>query len=199
MEQVDLSYFFKTKAQANDFTSRLAAISAKIYETNFNLEKLLIEHFGMQKTEKFLILLRENKVQLQANTSLKEFLTKLQETVSQFPVLTLTVAFEPTEQTLQSLSEWFIINFKKQILFEISVDPQLIAGAAITYKGNYLDFSIKSAFAKILSETISPSTQPASAQNQPATPLPPANNVTQGNAMGTQTTHQSIEHLSIGR
>jgi hypothetical protein len=147
---LDLTPFFKTKAQATDFTSRLAGISAGIYETNFNLEQALLDEFGITKKDKFMTLLRNNKVNPEKAADLKAFFTKIQETSKTLPVLSLTIAFEPKDKTLQALSEWFVMNIKKQMLFEITVDRQIIGGAAINYKGKFLDATVKPVFDKIL-------------------------------------------------
>ncbi len=48
MDTIDLSSFFKTQSQANDFSSRLATISKEIYQTNFTIEKALTEQFGVE-------------------------------------------------------------------------------------------------------------------------------------------------------
>src|SRR5437868_6106563 len=150
---MDLSDFFKTRTQAYDFSTRLAAISESIYQTDFNLEKTLMEQLGIKKSDKFMTFLRDNKVDTESPAALKEFLNKIKNTITALPTLSLTLAFEPREQTLQALAEWFILQTKTQVLFDITVDPKLIAGAAINFKGKYLDFSIKPTFDKILSET----------------------------------------------
>ncbi len=153
MEILDLSEFFKTKAEAIDFSQRLSIVAQKIFETNFNLEKILMEQLGLHRKEKFVSLMRENNVNLSSNSALKDFITLIQSKISYLPVLSITLAFEPTAQTLQALSDWFLLN-KKQVLFEISVDRNLLAGVAIYYNSKYLDFSIKSRFEKILNDTI---------------------------------------------
>lgn len=156
MENLDLSYFFKTKLQAGDFSTRLATISQQIYETHFSLETALVDAFGMQKKDKFIVLLRDNAVNTDSPTALKEFLDKLQEKIAALPVLSLTIAFEPKEQTLITISEWFLLHMKRQVLFETITDPQLIAGAAITFNGKFLDFSVKSKFEGILNSIVKP-------------------------------------------
>jgi F0F1-type ATP synthase delta subunit len=97
-------------------------------------------------------LLRDNNITSQSNNTLKDFLTKLQETTIALPLLSLTIAFEPTEETLKAFSEWFLLNVKKQVLFDIAVDPTLIGGATISYNGKHVNFSIKPTFDKILQE-----------------------------------------------
>jgi len=77
-------------------------------------------------------------------------LNTLQKQVSSLQVLSLTIAFEPNQQTLTSLSEWFMVNMKKQMLFDITVDHTVIAGATLSYNGKFSDFSIRPTFNRIL-------------------------------------------------
>jgi hypothetical protein len=143
---IDLSNFFQTRAQANDFSARLETITEQAYHTTFNIEKALMEQFGIAKKDKFLTLLRDNQVGVDQIKPIKDFIKKVQELTASLPVVPITIAFEPKEQTLQLLSEWFMVNLKKQVLFDITVDRKLIAGAAVTFKGKYRDLSIKAKF-----------------------------------------------------
>lgn len=146
METIDLSDLFHTKAQADDFSARLAEIAKKLFETSFNPENALLEHFGIKKKDTFMILLRNNNVNPESRLAIKEFIEKIQQKISSLSVLSIILAFEPNEQTLRALSSWFVLNTKKQVLFDISVDRGLIGGAAIYSNGKYLDFSIRSTF-----------------------------------------------------
>ena len=161
MDDVDFSIFCKTRTQANDFLMRLSAISSEIFAANFNLEDSLTEHLGLQKKDKLLIVLRDKKVNTASGTELKNFLSKMQEHVSLLPVLSMVIAIEPKEKTLDMLSEWFLLNKQKQVLFDLIYEPGLIGGAAIAYKGKYLDYSIKPLFTKILNEVIKTTSQTA--------------------------------------
>jgi F0F1-type ATP synthase delta subunit len=173
METIDVSTFCKTKSEANDFMKRLAIISEKIYETNFQLDKVALELFGIQKKDRFLLLLRDNNVPSESASLLKEFLTKLQDTIAKLPVLSLTIAFEPKEETLQAFSEWFLINTKKQVLFNVVVDPCLIAGATISFNGKHGNFSIKESFDRIVGNVLTPK-EPPLAQTTPLIQQQPA-------------------------
>lgn len=143
---MDLSAFFQTKLQSSDFSTRLATISEKIYETNFNLEKALMDQFGLKKKDQFMNLLHDQNVSVEDNTILKNFLNDIQTEIRALPVLSVSLAFEPKEQTLKALSEWFVLNLKRQILLDITVDPQLIAGATISFNGKNGDYTIRSRF-----------------------------------------------------
>lgn len=184
MDQViDLSSFFKTKSQASEFSARLGLILQNIYQPGFNLEKVLSSQFNLNMKDKFITLLRDCAVNINSIGELKLFLEKIRDRISAMPVISLTLAFEPTEQTTQVLSDWFLLN-KKQVLLDIKVDPSIIGGAIIAFQGKYKDFSIKPQFEQIISAVASAST----ANKQAHDPSPP-------NTAG----HHSIEHMSFGR
>jgi len=167
MENIDLSPFCKTKAQANEFLGQLAAMSEKAYETDFNLEKVALDQMGIQKKDSFLQLLSQQNISLTAIDQLKTFLAQLQEMVSKLPVLSLTIAFEPKEESLKAFSDWFFLNVKKQVLFAVTVDRSLIGGATISYNGKHINCSIQPSFEQILTDSLKqPTTQPSEPVHQ---------------------------------
>lgn len=154
MDQLDFSEFFKTKIEANDFSTRLSTLTEQLYETNFNLEKAVVDQFGSNKKAKLMIMLRDNNISTESNAALKQFFDRLQEKMRAMPVLSVTLAFEPNSQTLEALSQWFLLNEKKQVLFDIIVDQKIIAGASFTFRGKFLDCSIREIFERIFQETV---------------------------------------------
>ena len=173
--EFDLTPFFTTKGQATDFLTRLSALSEEVYHIDFSVERAAMKHLGVRKGELFLKLLKDHGVTLDSDKETKAFIDKIQSAIRELNILTITIAFEPDESTFQALSEWFLINLKKQFILEISVNPAIIAGAAINYKGTYLDCSIKQLFEKIAQES-----------HMKATPTP-------------ETHKQTIEHFHLGR
>lgn len=175
MDQLDLSDFFITKSQADDFSQRLTIILDAIYTTNFNLEKVLTSELGMRKKDACMKLLRENKIDESSTSGVQEFFKKIQETMSHFPLVLLTIAFEPTNETLTALSQWFLFTLKKHVILDIHTDRNLIAGATVTYNGRFKNYSLNSAFTDIVRRIITPPVETASLS------------------------HQSTEHIIIGR
>lgn len=173
MDNVDLSDLFTTRTEANDFLMRLTTISEMFFQTGFNFDHALTQHFGINKRDRFISILNANNINTESLPAVKEFIFILMSKISSLPVLTLAIAFEPQEQTLKTLAEWFFINMHKQILFDISVDKSVIAGAKITYNGKFFDFSIRPTFERVLQNYItrlsaSASTQTKTALQQPA-------------------------------
>lgn len=183
---MNLSDFFTTKGEAVAFSIGLATLSDKIYTTDFQLEKTLLEIFGIQKKELFLRLLRENSIPSDSANTLKTFVENIQSTIASMPTITLTIAFEPTPETLKAITNWFVMNIKKQVLIEFTVDPSLIAGAKLTYNGVFKDYSVKEPVEKLIQALVAQTTTTTSpAANPPNTPQP---NI-----------HQSIQHMTFSR
>ena len=159
MEALDLSDFITTKPQAVDFAARLSSISEKIYEVDFSLEKTLQEQFGVQKKDKFLSLLRKNEIPAGSSSALGNFLGKIQETITSLPTTTMTLAVEPKEETLKTISNWFLLNLKRQVLVEIHIDPNIIAGATVGYQGKQFNTSIRSIFDEVCSTVLTNNNQ----------------------------------------
>lgn len=150
MEKLILTDFFTTKSQAVDFTARISELSGKIYEVDFNLEKNLGEYFGVKKKDKLVSLLRENQIPLESSSALAKFLDKIKDTVSTMSTVTLILATEPDEHTLKTISDWFTLNLKRQVLLETEVDESLVAGAVINYQGKRYDSSIRTIIDEIV-------------------------------------------------
>jgi F0F1-type ATP synthase delta subunit len=183
MEQIDLSGFFTTRTQASDFSTRLAGLAALMYDTHFDLEKILLEQLGIQKKDKFITLLRHNNIPLDSNFAIKAFIERIKEKISTMPVMTLTIAFEPKEVTLKAFAEWFLINTNKQVLLDVRLDKEIIGGAIISVNGKFFDFSVRPQFNSVLKGVVS-SALPEPAVARSYTPLPG---------------HQSTEHITLGR
>lgn len=57
--------------------------------------------------------------------------------------VTIYIPFEMPKDDMEDVGMWFKKNFGENTLFELSFDPSLIGGCALSYKGHYRDFSIK--------------------------------------------------------
>ena len=174
-EIIDLSDFFITRSQATDFNVRLNAIVEQMYTANYNFEKAINQQFGIQKADTFLKLLRDNGLQNATLREVQEFLKKIQEIVKNISVVSLTLAFEPSDDTLKTFAQWFVFNVRKQVVFDITVDHHLIAGVKINYNGKFKDYSVGPLFEKLVDNMLHP--QPAQ----------------------TPTVHQTTEHITVGR
>lgn len=181
MNTIDLSDFFTTRSQANDFAVRLSNIIDRIYTTDFNLEKSLTTQFGIQKADIFLKLLREQNINTTSIQAIQDFFKNIQETVSNLSVVTLVIAFEPSDETIRALSQWFVFNLNKQVLFDIQIDHRIIAGIKITYNGKFKDYSLGSLFDTLVKQMLQ------------------SGNHTHAIQPSTPPTHQDTQQITVGR
>jgi hypothetical protein len=159
MDNLNLTKFFTTKAQASSFSEAVSRISEKVYITDFNLESTLSNQLGVVKKDLFLQLLQQNNVSLESNSAIKKFLDNIITTIIALPTLSLTIAVEPNEQILKSVIDWCEVNLGKQVIIDVEVNPGLIAGATVQFGGKFFDFSVKPILDEILSQPPLPATE----------------------------------------
>jgi len=70
------------------------------------------------------------------------------------PILQLTIAFEPTQLSLEHWSSQAAEALGEGVVLQITVQPEMIGGAIIVWKGRYVDVSLKKKFAAAVSKAI---------------------------------------------
>lgn len=76
------------------------------------------------------------------NQDVYQLLSQLEQAVIAIPPLTIFIAFDLPEEEVTRLGIWLRQNSSIQ-LFEIKLNPDLIAGCALSLKGVYKDYSLK--------------------------------------------------------
>lgn len=84
--------------------------------------------------------------------SVHSYLLELNEALDKVQILELSVAITPTEEIINSTYEWVLNNIDTPIVLKFIKNPLLIGGAILSYKGNYLDFSIGRKLKSVLPE-----------------------------------------------
>ncbi len=71
-----------------------------------------------------------------------EFFKSLKAELASLKYLELTIAFEPTLETLSKISDWARKNIAESLCLDIKRDKRIIGGAIITYNGRFKDYSL---------------------------------------------------------
>lgn len=71
-------------------------------------------------------------------------LKNLEDAITNTHEVIVHTPFEMPDEEIERLGTWFKANFGETFLFELSSDPSLIGGCALSYKGIYKDYSLKS-------------------------------------------------------
>jgi F0F1-type ATP synthase delta subunit len=85
----------------------------------------------------------KQSVLLDDKPMLKNFLVQVKTFVQHIPVVTIEIPFIPTSEMLANMSNYLSIYIKRTILFDISLNKNLIAGAKLSFNGKFKDFSYK--------------------------------------------------------
>lgn len=71
-----------------------------------------------------------------------ELLDELRNYLLSLPKIKLTLAFQPNKEFLKQISKWLQKEVGQKIILDIFVNPHIVSGVIIEYKGKYLDFSL---------------------------------------------------------
>ncbi len=77
------------------------------------------------------------------STNATIILSKLEDELKQLPVLIVYVPFEMPETEFFRLGNWLKTNLGSNFIFETRIDPDLIGGTALSWKGIYKDLSLR--------------------------------------------------------
>lgn len=76
---------------------------------------------------------------------ISEFLKELKEILQSLPILKLELAFLPSRSFLEKIS----LFLGKKIVLDVKVNPEIVGGAILEYKGKYLNLSLEKKVAEI--------------------------------------------------
>lgn len=80
-------------------------------------------------------------------TNFQKELKKITQAVAKAEVVTIHLPFQLPEEEQTKLGSWFKDNLGLTTLYEVSFDPSLIGGCALSFKGFYKDLSLKARIA----------------------------------------------------
>ncbi len=126
-----------TKRQCYILITNLEAIKEELYKSSLVLTQLMSDHLSLELSEEILNLLKVENTDITDRQSLVTVFESLISYLKNLPIVALTLTYSPTLKQLLQISEWFVTEVKAKILIEVRVDPSIIAGATIQYKGIY--------------------------------------------------------------
>ncbi len=73
-----------------------------------------------------------------------QIFSDLEKMIAKLPTLTIYLVFEPDDPTLNQIGSYSRRTFASPtLLLDIKIDPRLIAGTALAWKGVYKDYSLR--------------------------------------------------------
>lgn len=136
-----LNIILKNTYTVFQFKRRLKLLQS-YYQQKF-FQAATVEILPAQDTEWFNSLPKSFADSFNKN-NLSENLTNLINKINTMPVVTLYLPFEANEETLDQIGIKVRSFFGPTLLLDIKYNPVLIAGCALSWKGIYKDYSLRS-------------------------------------------------------
>jgi len=130
-----------TKEQLLTLVDQIKGLSSLIYKTSEG--NLLDKIASSVSKDTFLLFEKLSKENLlpQNTNELRGFFDLLAKFLEEVKSIRLTLAFEPKEDFLKKLQEWFQNTLKTKVVLDIITNESVIAGLLIEYNGKYKDYS----------------------------------------------------------
>lgn len=143
--------YIRTSEEAALLDEELAELEKKLYTSSvISLEKLL----GDARASTSALLTQSLKGETAPTRDvLLKTINSLQEQLTSLPVVQITIAREPSNNTIDIIAAWFASNVG-ELLLTIFVNPKLIAGIQIAFKGRYKDLSLVTKIDEFLKKSL---------------------------------------------
>lgn len=75
--------------------------------------------------------------------SVESLLDQLENKLKKLKEIDLTIAFTPSKSSIEKIYSWVSRNLGVNIVINLNIDPELLAGAIINFNGIYKELSLK--------------------------------------------------------
>lgn len=132
-----------TKKQATGFLSQLDQLLDVGFNAQGDLYKKIEETLSYELAQVFKTCSETNSINLSDPSQFKSFIVELKDYLEKMPIMIMYLAFDPTENSLKSISQWFVRSLKKRFLLDIVIRREIIGGTVLVINGVFRDYSIK--------------------------------------------------------
>ena len=118
----------------------------------------IIQNLKFEQTENFFEGLRDNmpsllmkyiqdyaesnKINLQNQQEVLTLATNLSAYLEGIPVVELTLPIDVTYRQIIKICKWWRTNTNQTVVINIKINPELLSGLTIAFKGKYVDYSL---------------------------------------------------------
>jgi F0F1-type ATP synthase delta subunit len=158
MENRGLTHYdiFKTVRTLEErvrFLNAIDALLMHLYENRPLDTKTVTDSFGPATSALLLQCLHLQNIELTDTGKMKEFLNELKEYAEGAEILRATLAVAADDGVKDVLGSWLQATFPdKPVIMEVTLDPSIVAGLQVAYKGRYWDFSLEKQVTQIFEE-----------------------------------------------
>lgn len=140
----DIFASISTPEDAKNVISDLETLSAALFTSKKEKVSEKIENIlSFELSEGIKRNAKENNIDLEDKEKCRQFIEDSILRLRRLPIITLYLAFSPTEQYLKKIAALLYGYCGQKALLEIVVEKILLGGAVIAWKGVYKDYSLR--------------------------------------------------------
>ncbi|MBU1000608.1 hypothetical protein KKE78_04405 [Patescibacteria group bacterium] len=141
MEEI-LNIILKNTYSLSQLKHRLRILKSNLLKTFFGGENQTLN--STTQDLNWLESLPENFYRKFTKDNIYQIFADLEKKISNLPTLAMYLTFEPNDTTLYQVGSVARKTFNyPSLILDIKLDPNLIAGAALVWKGVYKDYSLR--------------------------------------------------------
>ncbi len=134
----------RTRENRDLLLLELENISFEVFQKkSTSLEDYLSGTLRMSTAKLIRTLAKDEGISLDDKEGIANLLSTLKDKLLNLKVLTLTLAFEPTEKTIDKLYDEVSKRFGPEVILDFLKDRGVAAGAIVSYAGIYTDYSLR--------------------------------------------------------
>ena len=139
----DILSTLQTTQDVNDLLRELDFIASEIFKTkNKSLDKIL-PLISAKSAKNIADIFAKNKLNSGRKEEVSDLLEKLKESLKNFKIIKLTLAFEPSLNTIGKIHSFVLNNVGSGYILEIEVSENIMGGAIVIFNGKYGDFTLR--------------------------------------------------------
>ena len=131
----------KTVTQKYEFQNYLDLLKDSLYMQKNNFEQTLKNKIPLPYSDFIKREMEKNRIEATQTEKIKIMLTQMEDNLKQLSEINLTLSFEPDELLINDIYLWIKENIGGGIILNLNINPEIIAGAIISYQGLYTDNS----------------------------------------------------------
>jgi F0F1-type ATP synthase delta subunit len=133
----------RTRQEQQELIKLLEILLEDNFKNKLHETKIIVGSEATRKIHEELIKLITSQGINDKPQEKEKFLNSLLAEVKSLKSIKITLAFEPSDQTLSKLIVWSQKNLKANLIFDISIDPEIMGGAIIVSDtGKYTDSTL---------------------------------------------------------
>jgi len=129
----------RTTKEASELINLIETLKDSIYKADLVSFNKILQNNAILTTY-----LRESEISSGNKEAIASYLDRTKEEILKMSRIKLTMAINPDSALLDKMFSWFKDAAGKELLMDISINPGILGGLLVTYKGLYRDFSLKS-------------------------------------------------------